>query len=93
MSFESDTSSLFRTLTSLPKMLAGSRAKFLRDLGVLVGGQVTAKLIGLLAFAYLARILDPDTYGEVEFVAGLAGLFAMVVDLGLSTIGVRRAAR
>ena len=43
---------------------------------MLVGGQVTAKLIGLLAFAYLARILDPDSYGEVEFVAGLAGLFA-----------------
>ena len=59
---------------------------------MLVGGQVAAKLIGLLAFAYLARILDPDAYGEVEFVVGLAGLSAMVVDLGLSTIGVRRAA-
>ena len=92
MSFESDMSALSRALTRLPKKLAGGGAKFFRDLGVLVGGQVTAKLIGLLAFAYLARVLDPESYGEVEFVAGLAGLCTMVVDLGLSTIGVRRAA-
>ena len=89
---ESDTWTLRRALARLPQALSGSGAKFFRDLGMLVGGQATAKLIGLLAFAYLARILDPDAYGEVEFVAGLAGLFAMVVDLGLSTIGVRRAA-
>lgn len=91
MSPEPETGGLFRTLAGLPKKLTGS-AKFFRDLGTLVVGQVAAKLIGLLAFAYLARVLDPDSYGEVEFVAGLAGLFAMVVDLGLSTIGVRRAA-
>ena len=91
MSPEPETGGLFRTLAGLPKKLTGS-AKFLWDLGTLVVGQVAAKLIGLLAFAYLARVLDPDSYGEVEFVAGLAGLFAMVVDLGLSTIGVRRAA-
>lgn len=92
MPSESDSWTLRRALARLPKALAGSGAKFFRDLGMLVGGQFTAKLIGLLAFAYLARTLDPDSYGEVEFVAGLAGLFAMVVDLGLSTIGVRRAA-
>lgn len=92
MPSESDSWTLRRALARLPKALAGGGAKFFRDLGMLVGGQFTAKLIGLLAFAYLARTLDPDSYGEVEFVAGLAGLFAMVVDLGLSTIGVRRAA-
>jgi O-antigen/teichoic acid export membrane protein len=79
-------------IARLPKQLSGSGAKFFRDLGMLVGGQVTAKLIGLLAFAYLARMLDTDSYGEVEFVVGLAGLFATVIDLGLGTIGVRRAA-
>ena len=81
---EPKTGGFFRTL-------AGG-AKFFRDLGTLVVGQVAAKIIGLLAFAYLARVLEPDSYGEVEFVVGLAGLFAMVVDLGLTTIGVRRAA-
>ena len=92
MPSETDTWTLRGALARLPKTLAGGGAKFFTDLGMLVGGQVTAKVIGLLAFAYLARVLDPDSYGEVEFIAGLAGLFAMVVDLGLSTIGVRRAA-
>ena len=92
MPSETDSWTLRRALARLPKTLASGGAKFFTDLGMLVGGQITAKVIGLLAFAYLARILDPDAYGEVEFVAGLAGLFAMVVDLGLSTIGVRRAA-
>jgi O-antigen/teichoic acid export membrane protein len=72
--------------------LPDSDPKFFRNLGTLVGGQVTAKLIGLLAFAYLARTLDTDSYGKVEFAVGLAGLFATVIDLGLGTIGVRRAA-
>ena len=85
MSSEPETGGLFRALI-------GGGAKFFRDLGTLVVGQVAAKLVGLLAFAYLARVLDPHSYGEVEFVAGLTGLFSMVVDLGLSTIGVRRAA-
>jgi O-antigen/teichoic acid export membrane protein len=92
MSTESDSWIVYRALARLPKKLAGSGTKFFRDLGLLVGGQVTAKLVGVLAFAYLARVLDPESYGEVEFVVGLAGLFSMVVDLGLSTIGVRRAA-
>lgn len=92
MSPDPETVGVLRTLAGLPKKLAGGGAKFFKDLGTLVVGQITAKLIGLLAFAYLARVLDPHSYGEVEFVAGLAGLFAMVVDLGLSTIGVRRAA-
>ncbi|WP_395622123.1 oligosaccharide flippase family protein [Sphingomonas daechungensis] len=79
-------------LAQLWGKLAGSGAKFFRDLGLLVAGQVAAKFVGVLAFAYLARVLDPESYGEVEFVVGLAGLFGMVVDLGLTTIGVRRAA-
>jgi len=73
-------------------ILAGGDAKFFRDLSVLVGGQIAAKLIGFLAFAYLARRLDPEAYGSVEFIIGLAGLFSTMVDLGLGTIGIRRAA-
>jgi O-antigen/teichoic acid export membrane protein len=92
MSSTPETWTLSRALLRLPKKLAGSGAKFFRDLAVLVGGQVASKLIGFLAFAYLARVLDPQAYGSVEFVVGLAGLFATVIDLGLGTIGVRRAA-
>ena len=74
------------------KLAKGGGARFFRNLGTLVGGQVASKLIGLLAFAYLARMLDTHSYGEIEFIVGLAGLSATVIDLGLGTIGVRRAA-
>ena len=73
-------------------MLAGGSTKFFRDLSVLVGGQIAVKLLGFVAFAYLARRLDLEAYGSVEFIVGLAGLFSMMVDLGLSTVGIRRAA-
>jgi len=73
-------------------ILTGGGAKFFRDLSVLVGGQIAARLIGFLAFAYLARRLDPEAYGSVEFIVGLAGLFSTMADLGLGTIAIRRAA-
>jgi len=83
--------SLPRAIGRFPKQLAGGGAKFFRDLGTLVTGQVASKLIGLFAFAYLARVLSTTSYGDVEFIIGLAGLFGTVIDLGLGTIGIRRA--
>jgi hypothetical protein len=53
-------------------MLAGGGTKFFRDLSVLVGGQIAVKLLGLVAFAYLARRLDLEAYGSVEFIVGSA---------------------
>ena len=73
-------------------MLAGGGTKFFRDLSVLVGGQIAVKLLGFVAFAYLARRLDLEAYGSVEFIVGLAGLVWLMADPGFSTIGVRRAA-
>jgi O-antigen/teichoic acid export membrane protein len=84
--------SLSRALCRGRAILTGGGAKFFRDLSVLVGGQIAARLIGFLAFAYLARRLDPEAYGSVEFIVGLAGLFSTMADLGLGTIGIRRAA-
>src|SRR5262249_58978533 len=55
-------------------MLAGGGTKFFRDLSVLVGGQIAVKLLGFVAFAYLARRLGTEAYGSVEFIVGLAGL-------------------
>ena len=73
-------------------MLAGGGTKFFRDLSVLVGGQIAVKLLGFVAFAYLARRLDTEAYGSVEFIVGLAGLVWLMADPGFSLIGVRRAA-
>jgi O-antigen/teichoic acid export membrane protein len=67
--------------------------KLFRDYAVLAGGQVASRLLGLLAFAWLARALDPEAYGAVEYVVGLSVLAGMFVDGGTNAVGVRRAAQ
>ena len=73
-------------------LLAGRGPKLVTDLAVLVTGQFGAMLIATVAFAVLARELDPQTYGAVEYVVGLTALFGIAVEGGLATVGVRRAA-
>jgi O-antigen/teichoic acid export membrane protein len=72
------------------RLLAGITPQLVRDLLLLSGGQFVSKLIGLLVFAYLARTLAPEGYGAVEYVVGLTVFFAMAVEGGLGTVGVRR---
>jgi O-antigen/teichoic acid export membrane protein len=66
--------------------------RLFRDYAVLTGGQIASRLLGLLAFAWLARALDPEAYGAVEYVVGLSVLASMFVDGGTNAVGVRRAA-
>ena len=69
-----------------PRRLAG-------DYLVLSAGEFVAKLAGLVAFAYLARRLGPQTYGLVELTVALAMVFSLLVDFGLGPIGAREVAR
>jgi len=62
-------------------------------LTALAGGQIAGRLLGLAAYAFLARVLDPHGYGAVEYAAGLATVAATFVDAGLGPVGVRRIAR
>ena len=64
--------------------------KLFRDFFALAGGQLFSMTVGFLSFVYLARVLDPTTYGAVEYAIGLTAGFAMFIDGGLSPIGVRR---
>lgn len=66
--------------------------RLLVDFAVLSGGQLIAKLVGFIAFAYLARVLGPRDYGSVEYAVGLAGFCAMVIGFGLGPVGVRELA-
>ncbi len=75
---------------------AAARAPFLRllrDVAVLSGGELGAKVAGFLAFALLARRLDLAGYGAVELAAALAMVFSLVIDFGLGPIGARAVAR
>jgi len=68
------------------------RFKLARDFLVLSSGQFVSKVVGFVAFAYLARTLGPASYGIAEYAVGLAVFFAMVVDWGMGPIGVRELA-
>jgi O-antigen/teichoic acid export membrane protein len=50
------------------------------DLSVLAIGHVANLLIGVLGFAYLARVLSTESYGLLEYSIGLAGLAAIVIE-------------
>jgi PST family polysaccharide transporter len=64
----------------------------LRDFAVLSGGQVVSKIIGFFVFASLARTLEPQGYGTVEYVIGLTLFFEVLVECGLGPVGVHRIA-
>ena len=73
---------------------AGNRGpKLLRDLASLIGGQLFSMLIGFASFTYLARVLDPASYGAMEYAIGLTAFFTVVVECGLGPVGVRHLAR
>jgi O-antigen/teichoic acid export membrane protein len=77
-----------------PPWVTGFReVKLLHDLAALSGGQLVSKAIGFLTLTYLARVLDPQTYGSVEFAVGLVIIFGTVVECGLTPVGIRRLAR
>ena len=65
--------------------------KLLRVYVVLSAGQIASRLLGLLAFAWLARALDPMGYGAAEYVIGIALVVSILIDSGSSAVGVRRA--
>jgi O-antigen/teichoic acid export membrane protein len=62
----------------------------LRGVAVLWLGQVVAKLVAFVAFAYLARKLGSEEYGAVEYAFGLATFAALAIDGGLGAVGMRR---
>ncbi len=70
-----------------------SRFRLVRDFAALSGGELVSKVAGFLAFAYLARVLEPAAYGSVELAAAMALFFALVVDFGFGPIGAREIAK
>ncbi len=77
----------------LSHFLSARGPKLVKDLASLASGQLFSMVIGFIAFAYLARVFDPETYGAVEFAIAIAAFFAMVIECGIGTIGVREIAK
>ena len=56
---------------------------------MLSGGEAVSKILAFVAFAYLARLLRPDTYGYIEFALAVTLFFNLVVEAGLDFWGLR----
>src|SRR5680860_198456 len=77
----------------LAHILSDEGPKLFRDLVSLISGQSVSMVIGFLAFAYLARVLDAAQYGAIELAISIAAFSAIVIECGAGTIGVRELAR
>ena len=69
--------------------MASSKFKALWDFISLSGGELISKIAGFIAFAYLARVLEPSAYGAIEYAVSLLVFFSMIVDFGYGPIGAR----
>jgi O-antigen/teichoic acid export membrane protein len=67
--------------------------RLLVNYALLSAGEAISKIFAFLAFAYLARVLGPDTYGAVEFAIAITMFFNLVVEGGLGLLGAREIAK
>jgi O-antigen/teichoic acid export membrane protein len=54
---------------------------------------VLTRLVSVLIFAYLARVLGPEAFGRIGFAETTVMYLMLISDLGLQTIGLRETAR
>lgn len=59
----------------------------------LTAGNTAARLAGLAAVIYLARILGPADFGKINFAFSIIGYFALLSHFGLNTVGTREIAQ
>lgn len=64
-----------------------------RNFIILSIGEAFSKLLTFLAFAFLARVLGPESFGTIEFALAIIFVFSQIVDLGTEKIGAVMAAR
>ena len=55
--------------------------------------QISAVLFPIITAPYIARVLDPDGVGIVNFVNTYASYFALFAVLGIPTYGIREIAK
>jgi len=74
-------------------MTEAGRRRLVVNFVLLSAGELIAKLLTFAAFAHLARTLQAERYGMVEFTLAVMVFFTLPVDLGLGSYGTREIAR
>ncbi|MBZ4646268.1 MAG: Membrane protein involved in the export of O-antigen, teichoic acid lipoteichoic acid [Clostridia bacterium] len=67
--------------------------KVIKNTSIMLVGNLFFRLISLIVVVYLAKYLQVEDFGRYNFVFAYLGFFAIITDLGLSTILVREMAR
>ncbi|UCC39475.1 MAG: flippase [Candidatus Aminicenantes bacterium] len=70
----------------------GLGAKLFRNFSWLFVGAAGRLIIGLIAIIYLARVLEPQGFGQVSFALAVLAYFILITDCGLQTLGTREIA-
>lgn len=63
------------------------------NFAILSGGELISKLLAFAAFAYLARVLGPESFGYLEFALALVFFLTLISELGLGPFGAREVAK
>jgi O-antigen/teichoic acid export membrane protein len=63
------------------------------NFAALASGEFLAKALTFAVFTFLARVLGPARYGNIEFTLAAMVFFTLPVDFGLGTYGAREIAR
>lgn len=72
-----------------PVEAASHRRLVTRNFLVMGSGELIGRLIGFAAMVYVARALQPETYGVIGFALAIVLYFQSVVDGGLELYGPR----
>jgi O-antigen/teichoic acid export membrane protein len=72
---------------------AATKTPLVKNFLLLGAGEFASKVFSFLAFAYLARVLGPKEFGQIEFALALIVFFSLLVDCGLSSYGAREIAK
>jgi len=72
---------------------AEAPTRFLRRVCTMGAGEFASKVAVTLAFIWLARVLEPAVYGQVEWALSLLAVGALVADAGLGTWATSRIGR
>lgn len=67
--------------------------KVSQNLIFVTGAEILNPLIGFLIFAYLARILEVNLFGKINFAQAVFSYGLLLTNLGLPTLGTREIAR
>jgi O-antigen/teichoic acid export membrane protein len=74
-------------------MSKAARASVGRSFTVLSIGQIVSRLLAFAVIVHLTRVLGPEGFGFIVFAVGVLGYAALLIEVGLDTLGPLEVAR